>query len=140
MSTEVRTTVNILPIASSETPSSPVKLKSERLISSFSQAHSWYLQTAVGSGALSLFCMLYAMFAVFFKQIGWGMRHKKEEDKMDVTGAADESAVTEWTDFLVWGLIAYAVAGTVNTHYSYRYDVGVKTGFSNCSWLRIKSL
>lgn len=78
------------------------------------QAHSWYLQTAVGSGALSLFCMLYAMFAVFFKQIGWGMRHKKEEDKMDVTGAADESAVTEWTDFLVWGLIAYAVAGTVN--------------------------
>ena len=39
------------------------------------QAHSWYLQTAVSSGILSLFCMLYVFFTAFKK----GIKEKKPD-------------------------------------------------------------
>lgn len=64
------------------------------------QAHSWYLQTAVSSGLLSLLCMAGLFLLGFFKEIR--------------RTAKTEGAALEGTDFMVWGLIAYAAAGLVN--------------------------
>ncbi len=64
------------------------------------QAHSWYLQTAVSSGMLSLLCMLY----VFWKALQKGVEEQLHR-------AFDPP---QWTDFLVWGLLAYMIAGIVN--------------------------
>ena len=55
------------------------------------QAHSWYLQTAVSSGILSLFCMLYVFFTAFKK----GIKEKKP-------------------DVFFWGIMAYIITGLVN--------------------------
>lgn len=64
------------------------------------QAHSWYLQTAVSSGILSLLCMAGLFFWCFFREIRRIIRPRR----YSFCG----------TDFIVWGLIAYAVAGLVN--------------------------
>ena len=72
------------------------------------QAHSWYLQTAVSSGVLSLLCMIYAIAAVFFRQLCSDIGRRKAPD------LADGSGETKWTDFLIWGLVAYTAAGIVN--------------------------
>lgn len=55
------------------------------------QAHSWYLQTAVSSGIVSLCCMLYVFGAAFKK----GIKEKKSHA-------------------FFWGLLAYAIAGLIN--------------------------
>lgn len=64
------------------------------------QAHSWYLQTAVSSGLISLFCMLYIFAWCFFK--GAGRLIKKETP----------SGNLEY--LLLFGLLAYEIAGLVN--------------------------
>lgn len=64
------------------------------------QAHSWYLQTAVSSGLVSLFCMLYIFAWCFLK--GSGKLIKKE-------------VPAEKTEYLfLFGLLAYEGAGLVN--------------------------
>ena len=64
------------------------------------QAHSWYLQTAISSGLISLFCMLYIFAWCFFK--GAGRLIKKETP----------SGNLEY--LLLFGLPAYEIAGLVN--------------------------
>lgn len=72
------------------------------------QAHSWYVQTAVSSGVLSLLYMLYAIAAVLWRQFCRGVGCRKGIDAANAGGEA------EWTDFLAWGLVAYTIAGIVN--------------------------
>lgn len=64
------------------------------------QAHSWYLQTVVSSGVIALLCMLYVFIRILKKGI-------KKQLRM-------EYCTLHWTDFLVWGLLAYMVTGIVN--------------------------
>lgn len=64
------------------------------------QAHSWYLQTAVSSGILSLACMLYLFGWCFLK----GTRDLR---KMKTSPCHLEH-------LLIFGLLAYEIAGLVN--------------------------
>lgn len=64
------------------------------------QAHSWYLQTAVSSGILSLLCMLYLFIWCFLKGAGRLIKKKKYSISIEY--------------LLVFGLLAYEIAGLVN--------------------------
>lgn len=64
------------------------------------QAHSWYLQTAVSSGLVSLLCMLY----VFGRTLKKGLERQ----------LCREKSISQWKDLLIWGLLAYMVTGIVN--------------------------
>ena len=64
------------------------------------QAHSWYLQTAVSSGLLSLFCMLYIFAWCFLKGAGKLVKKKVPSGNPEY--------------LFLFGLLAYEIAGLVN--------------------------
>ena len=64
------------------------------------QAHSWYLQTAVSSGLLSLFCMLYIFVWCFLKGAGKLVKKKVPSGNPEY--------------LFLFGLLAYEIAGLVN--------------------------
>lgn len=64
------------------------------------QAHSWYLQTAVSSGLISLFCMLYIFAWCFLKGAGKLVKKKVPSGNPEY--------------LFLFGLLAYEIAGLVN--------------------------
>lgn len=70
-------------------------------------AHSWYLQTVINSGVISLLCIL-GLFFIHFKE-GVKVYLKKEEN-----GDASQENVKNIGIGLFFGILAFQIAGIVN--------------------------